>query len=95
MASCKNFLKLCRRYGLANGGGLFDASIQLEFISTIELQNTIFLKQLEFISVGGREGLSLTIGSSTYCTSYEFEKVYFAPNMRDFELVVCKAKLFR
>ena len=22
---------------------------------------------------------------------YEFEKVYFAPNMRDFELVVCKA----
>ena len=26
---------------------------------------------------------------------YEFEKVYFAPNMRDFELVVCKAKLFR
>ena len=35
--------------------------------------------------LGGREGLSV----------YEFEKVYFAPNMRDFELVVCKAKLFR
>ena len=39
----------------------------------------------------GRRFTCLTMGSSTL---YEFEKVYFAPNMRDFELVVCKAKLF-
>ena len=50
------------------------------------------------ISVGGKEGLLVQkyTFSVDFCRIlYEFEKVYFAPNMRDFELVVCKAKLFR